>query len=235
VDSDLISPATASAVDEAILAARAEGSVPDTFHLYRRNSPSISLGHFERVAESVDLEAAKRLGVALVRRMSGGSAVYTDQDHLIYAVAVSASSMPESPQETFRTVCQGIIAALHELGVEAEFKPVNDVLVRGRKISGSAQVRRNGVVVQHGTLMVRTDYQRMFAVLRGKRPREGLTSLAEEITEPSMAEVKEAMVQGFSEALGAEMSPAELTPKEKEDAERLVRTRYGLDEHTYRY
>ena len=50
-----------------------------------------------------------------------------------------------------------------------------------------------------------------------------------------MAEVKEAMVQGFSEALGAEMSPAELTPKEKEDAERLVRTRYGLDEHTYRY
>ena len=93
--------------------------------------------------------------------------------------------MPESPQETFRTVCQGIIAALHELGVEAEFKPVNDVLVRGRKISGSAQVRRNGVVVQHGTLMVRTDYQRMFAVLRGKRPREGLTSLAEEITEPS--------------------------------------------------
>ena len=64
VDSDLISPATASAVDEAILAARAEGSVPDTFHLYRRNSPSISLGHFERVAESVDLEAAKRLGVA---------------------------------------------------------------------------------------------------------------------------------------------------------------------------
>lgn len=236
MDSDLLEPAKASALDEAILEARARGSVPNTLHLYRRNAPSISLGHFERAAESVNLEAAERLGVAVVRRMSGGSAIYTDRDHLIYAVIVGRGSVPESPQETFRRICQGIVAALGELGIEAQFRPVNDVLVHGRKISGSAQVRRHGAMLQHGTLMMRTDYERMFAVLKGKRPRDGLTSLAEEMTEtPAIEAVKSSMAGGFAAALGAEMVRGELSFWEKEEAERLVRTAYGRKEHTYRY
>ncbi len=236
VDSDLIAPAMASAVDEAILLSRGEGTVPDTLHLYRRNAPAISLGHFEKVAERVDLEAADRYGVALVRRMSGGGAIYTDPGHLIYAVALGDAAAPESPQETFRSLCQGVVAALRELGVEAQFRPVNDVLVRGRKVSGSAQIRRHGAVLQHGTLMVRTDYERMFSVLRGKRPRSGITSLAEEMTDvPSMDMIKEAMVRGFSSAMGVGMVREELSEKERDEADRLVRTTYGRREHTFLY
>jgi lipoate-protein ligase A len=236
VDSDLIAPAKASAVDEAILLARSRGSVPDTLHLYRRNAATVSLGHFEKVADSVDLEAAERLGVALVRRMSGGSAVYTDRDHLVYTVVVGQASVPESPQETFAILCQGVIAALGGLGIEARFKPVNDVLVGERKISGSAQVRRHGVVLQHGTLMVRTDYERMFAVLHSKRPRGGMTSLAEELGEvPLMDDVKNALVRGFSSALGAGIASGELSEMEKCETDRLVRTVYGRREHTFLY
>jgi lipoate-protein ligase A len=236
VDSDMIAPEMASAVDEAMLLSRSGGVVPDTLHLYRRNAPSISMGHFEKVAECVDLDAAERHGVALVRRMSGGSAIYTDPGHIIYTVVLGQGSVPESPQETFCILCQGVIAALGEIGIEAEFKPVNDVLVRGRKISGSAQIRRQGAVLQHGTLMVRTDYERMFSVLRGKRPRDGMTSLAEEMTEvPSMCAVKVAMTKGFSSALNVEIDEGELSDEERITADRLVRATYGRREHTFLY
>lgn len=236
VDSDLIAPAMASAVDEALLLARAEGAVPDTLHLYRRSRPSISLGHFERIEECIDLEAARRSGVALVRRMSGGSAIYTDPDQIVYAVVVGQGSVPESPQETFRLLCQGVISGLRKLGVEAVFKPINDVLVRGRKISGSAQVRRHGVVLQHGTLIVRADYDRMLSVLRSKRTREEMTSLAEELAElPSMDDIKAALAAGFASALGVEMVPGTLTAEERRRAEGLARTIYDDPSHTRLY
>jgi lipoate---protein ligase len=237
VDSDLLEPAFSAAVDEAILLARNEGSVPNTLHLYRRTGPTISLGHFERINESIDIEAAERLRVSIVRRMSGGSAIYTDPDQLIYTVAVGKGSVPESPQDTFRLLCQGLIEALAVLGVRAEFKPVNDVLVGGRKISGSAQVRRHEVVLQHGTLLVRTDYERMFSVLRSdKRSRNEMTSLVEELGEaPPMAAVKIAIVRGFSEALGVEFEAGALSERERESADRLTRSTYGRQDHTLLY
>jgi lipoate-protein ligase A len=84
--------------------------------------------------------------------------------------------------------------------------------------------------------MVRTDYGRMFAVLRGKRPRDWMTSLAEEMTEvPAMSTVKNALVRGFSSALGVEMAHGKLSEKERGEADRLVRTTYGREEHTFRY
>jgi len=236
VDSDALGPARSAATDEAILLARGGGAVPDTLHLYRRSAPTVSLGYFQRAAESVDLAAAERLGVALVRRLSGGSAIYTDPEQLIYTAVVTEDSMPEAPQETFALLCRGVVLGLQELGLAATFKPVNDVLVGGRKISGSAQVRRHGVVLQHGTLLVRTDYRRMFAVLRSsKRSRDEMTSLTEELgTAPPLSEVKRAVVRGFSAALGAEIVPGRLTDDEKKNVDDLVRTKYGDPAYTFR-
>lgn len=235
VDSDLVTAERSAAIDEAILLAREEGIVPDTLHLYRRDGPTVSLGHFEKAGSCLDMEEIKKLGVRVVRRFSGGSAIYTDPDQLIYTIIVDHRSVPESPQETFRILCGGIIAGLEELGVEAEFKPINDVLVAGRKISGSAQIRKGGVVLQHGTLLVRLDRERMFAVLRSsKRDRSSMTSLAEVLpVPPSMERAKEALVRGFSRTLGCAMERGELTVREQEQVERLVATKYGRSEHTY--
>ncbi|MBI0583086.1 MAG: lipoate--protein ligase family protein [Methanomassiliicoccus sp.] len=226
-----------AAVDEAMLLARSEGEVPDTLHLYRRTAPTISLGHFEKVEGCVDIEAVERHGVTLVRRLSGGSAIYTDPEQIIYTVAVGRRSVPESPQETFRLLCGGVVEALRIMGIEAEFKPVNDVLVRGRKISGSAQVRRYGAVVQHGTLLVCTDYRRMFEVLRaGKRSPGDMTSLAEELSwVPPIDEIWRAMADGFSTALGVRFARGQLSETERRRAEELVLTRYGSEEHTRLY
>ena len=82
-----------------------------------------------------------------------------------------------APRRRSGSSAKGVMESACTVRGPAEFKPVNDVLVDGRKISGSAQVRRHGVVLQHGTLLVRNDYERMFAVLRSsKRPREEMTS-----------------------------------------------------------
>ncbi|MDW5564085.1 MAG: biotin/lipoate A/B protein ligase family protein [Methanomassiliicoccus sp.] len=230
-----LDPAMSAAIDEAMLMARSSGEVPDTLHLYRRSAPTVSLGHFEKVRECVDIQAAQRHGVALVRRLSGGSAIYTDSEQLIYTVAVDRRSVPESPLETFRLLCGGVIEALGAMGLKAEFKPVNDVQVRGRKISGSAQVRRHGAVVQHGTLLVRTDYRRMFEVLRwNKRSPGEMTSLAEELSEvPGMDELRGMMAEGFSAALGVRFVRGPLAEGERHLAEELARTRYGSAQHTF--
>ncbi len=141
------------------------------------------------------------------------------------------------PPGTFRIICQGIIGALDVLGVRAEFKPVNDVLVGGRKISGSAQIRRHGVVLQHGTLLVRTDYERMFSVLRSnKRSRDSMTSLAEELSDlPPVGTIKKAMQRGFAEALDVDMETGGLSERECMLADEMVHARYGLREHINLY
>jgi lipoate-protein ligase A len=237
VDSGVIDPARSAAIDEAILTARNDGTVPNTLHLYQRSAATVSLGHFERISDCVDLSAAERYGVHLVRRMSGGSAIYSGPDQLTYSVVVDRTEVLESPQETFRRFCQGIINALGMLGLEAEFKPINDVLVGGRKISGSAQIRRHNVVLQHGTLLVQTDYQRMFAVLKStKRDRGDMTSLAEELGKvPPTDVLKKALVDGFISALGIEIESGKLTREEENQADELVRTIYGSSEHTFLY
>jgi lipoate-protein ligase A len=130
-----------------------------------------------------------------------------------------------------------VIKALEYLGVKAEFKPVNDILVSGRKISGSAQTRKWDVVLQHGTLMVDTDFEAMFAVLRpGKkgRRRDSLTSLAMELNEvPPMEKVKQALVDGFASAFEAEIVKSTFTCFEESTIKRLVKERYGREDYTF--
>jgi lipoate---protein ligase len=238
IDSDLAAPAYTAACDEAMIMARRLRIIPNSLHLYRRAVPTVSLGYFEKVGEAVDLEAMRRRGVSLVRRVSGGSAIYTDQGQVIYSVVLDSQMVPESPNATFELVCKGVIQALGHLGLAAEFKPVNDVLVSGRKISGSAQTRKWDVVLQHGTLMVDTDFEAMFDVLKpGKKGhgKDSLTSLAKELGRaPSMERVKRALVDGFASAFDVEIIKGALTRYEEKTIEKLMKERYGREDYTFR-
>ncbi len=238
VDSDLAAPAYTAACDEVMMMARHQRTIPNSLHLYRRALPTVSIGYFEKVEEAVDLEAMRRRGVGLVRRVSGGSAIYTDPGQVIYSVILDNQMVPESPNATFELICKGVIKALEHLGLVAEFKPVNDVLVSGRKISGSAQTRKWDVVLQHGTLLVDTDFEAMFEVLRpGKKGRgkDSVTSLAKELGEaPSMERVKRALLEGFSSAFDVEIIKGELTHYEEKMIEKLLKERYGREDYTFR-
>jgi len=236
VDSDLSAPQRSAACDEAMLLARQHRMVPNTLHLYRRERPTVSLGYFENVEECLDMDAVRRHGVELVRRVSGGSAIYTDPGQIIYAVIIDSEMVPESPNETFALICGGIIKALDILGLKAEFKPVNDVLVNRRKISGSAQMRKGGVVLQHGTLMVDTNFEVMFDVLKMRkvgRSKETVTSLAKEMGEaPSMELVKRALIEGFSSTFDVIIDKGVLTRFEEKKIDELVKSKYGSEDYT---
>jgi len=236
IDSGMAEPIYTVACDEALLMARHARIVPNTLHLYVRDRPTVSLGYFEHVEEAVDLEAVKRHGVQLVRRVSGGSAIYTDPGQIIYALALDNEVVPTTPEETFASVCAGVIKALDILGLKGEFKPVNDVLVNKRKISGSAQTRKWDVVLQHGTLMVDTDFEIMFDVLKMRkkgRSKDTVTSLAKELGEvPSMDKVKRALIAGFASTFNVEIVKGVLSHYETKTIESLIEEKYGQEKFT---
>jgi lipoate-protein ligase A len=233
VETDLAHPAYTTACDEAMMLARAQGVAPDTLHIYRRSRPTISLGHFQSAEACVDLRLADEMGICLVRRFSGGSAIFTDPGQLIYCVVMSADLLPEAPLDSYPLICQGVVEALHSFGLGAEWRPLNDVLVGGRKISGSAQSRKRGVIVQHGTLLVDTDLDLMLRILlpqEGKRwrGRDELTTMKEELGKaPDMASVRSALIEGFSKALGRKIVRGALTPEENIMIRELMRSSRG--------
>jgi len=244
VDNGLVPPAESAALDEAILEAHIAGKVPNTLHFYVRSEPTISVGYFQKVAESVDLAECERRGVSIVRRKSGGSSIYTDRGQLIYALVVHESDLPAERADSFRLTCQAIADALRSFGVDAVYRPMNDVEVDGRKISGNAQFRGKGSVLQHGTVVVDTDVPNMDAVLKANgsrrrdlsRPSDRMTTLASLLgTAPEMEIVKGAMVSAFEEAFDARFSLSSLTELERVLVKKLVDERYSKKEWNFRF
>ncbi len=209
---------TSMAIDEALLMLNSEGKSPNTVRFWRWLPSSVSLGCFQSLEREVDLEVAQRRGVHIVRRITGGGAVFHDHDgELTYSVVCRQSDVPLDIVESYKLICGGLVAGFRRLGIKAEFKPVNDVQVNGRKISGSAQTRRWGSVLQHGTILISPDVRLMFELLRVSPEKisdkfiasafERVTTLEREMgRKPEIAEVRQAMSAGFEEALEARLS-----------------------------
>ncbi|MDO9537575.1 MAG: biotin/lipoate A/B protein ligase family protein [Thermoplasmata archaeon] len=244
VDSDLQEPAYTVAADEAMTMARSKDIVPNTLHFYRRKHPTVSLGYFQKADIVLNLEFCKENDIQIVRRTTGGSAIYTDSNHLIYGLAVNEETLPGSREQTFKKVCSAIVLGLEYMGVKAVFKPVNDVLVDGRKISGSAQMRRWGIILQHGTLILRNEPEMMLGALkmdmqkvkeRGLKPATYATSLAEVMDEPpAIVNVKKALESSFERIFDISLVRTDFSMYEKDKIEELVRTKYGLEEWNLR-
>jgi lipoate-protein ligase A len=129
-------------------------------------------------------------------------------------------------------ICGGLIKGFDRLGLEARFAPLNDVEVGGKKISGSAQTRKWGSVLQHGTVLVDPDIRLMFELLKVSPEKisdkfiasvyERVTSLARELKKrPSFEEARDAMCAGFADFLGASFEEGDLMPEEINLAEEL--------------
>lgn len=217
---------TSMAIDEALLKLNAEGKSPNTVRFWRWLPSTVSIGCFQSVEREVDLEVAKRYGVDVVRRMTGGGAVFHDHGgELTYSVVCRQGEVPDDIIEAYRLICGGLLRGFQQLGLQAEFRPVNDVLVNGRKISGSAQTRRWGSVLQHGTVLISPNVRQMFELLRvspEKISDKFIASVYERVTtverelgrKPSFDEVREAMTKGFADALNIELVEDELTRDE---------------------
>jgi lipoate-protein ligase A len=237
LDSGPLPSAESAAIDEALLEGHADGSAPNTLHFYARTVPTVSLGYFQKAAEAVDLDECARRGVQLVRRRSGGSTIFTDPGQLIYAIVLPSSLLDGCAERSFAAICGAIARALASLGVDARHRPVNDIEVCGRKISGSAQLRRRGSVLQHGTFLIDADIETMEAVLRGcsPRPSSRVTTLSELMDVPPGTDaVKDAVVHELGRSFDASFEKGVLTDAERARVNELVRTRYGLREWNLR-
>ena len=242
VDSGIVSPEFSAAADEAILDARSKELVPNTLHFYIRNCPCISIGHNKKVKESVNMDEVGKRDVKIVRRFSGGSAIYTDRGQLIFALAIDSSFLPPDIVESYQKICTAVIQGLSYLGIKADYKPVNDIVVGGSKISGSAQLRRGGIVMHHGTLMIDTDLDTLAAVLKPTRSKRSDSLVSKRVTclrdvlgkAPDMRDVKNAIIKGISEAFEITLNPQSLTPFEMRNIEHLIEEKYAAQEWTWR-
>lgn len=238
---------TNMAIDEALLTLRSEGRSPNTIRFYRWKPSAVSIGYFQILEQEVNVDACRRRGVDVVRRMTGGGAVYHDYEgEITYSIIVNQGNpkIPGDILKSYEVVCEGIVLGLERLGIKAGFKPINDIEANGRKISGNAQTRRLGVVVQHGTILIKTDVKTMFDVLKVgeekvsdkmiKSVEERVTSIERELGKGvGFDEVFEALKYGFSEALDVELIEGTLDSAESDLAARLRNGKYRTKEWNF--
>jgi lipoate-protein ligase A len=131
-------------------------------------TPYVCVGYFQNVEEEVDVDFCGHRGIPIFRRETGGGAVYLDGEQLFYQLIVHRDSplVPDGREAFYRTFLQPPIEAYRALGVAAEFRPVNDIVVAGRKISGNGVADIGDYVVMVGNLIVDFDFETMARVLR---------------------------------------------------------------------
>ena len=213
---------TNMAIEEAAWEGVRNGTSPPTIRFYCYKPRAVSIGCFQSIRDEVNLEVCKNSGIDCVRRWTGGGAVYHDQE-ITYGVIAPLNIFPKNIIESYRLICGWLVRALENLGIGAEFRPINDILVGGKKISGSAQTRRGGVLLQHGTLLYDLDLPTMFSVLNVSSEKisdKMIKSAQERVTcilkqcDADKRDVYQALVAAFTEGKDFELgawSEAEIT------------------------
>ncbi len=252
--------ATNMAIDETILRAVAAGRVPPTLRLYAWEPACLSLGRAQPLAD-VDVQAVQSAGFGLVRRPTGGKAIL-HVDELTYSV-VAPQAEPRvagSIVESYRRLSAALLCGLERLGVTnlvadrqstppltggagggVCFETPSDyeITVGGRKLAGSAQMRAQSVVLQHGALPLHGDIARLCPLLATHpdpaRVRARATTVEEVLGRPvTWDEAAGALATGFAEALNLRLEPGTLTYEERAWAEELRAEKYATEKWTGR-
>jgi lipoate-protein ligase A len=148
------------AIDEALMENVDEVPI---LRIYRWCPAAVSIGYFQSMKEEVDLEKCREMGVDVVRRLTGGGAVLHEFE-LTYSFVTK--KYPQNIMESYRWICDAVVMSINRLGFDACFVPLNDIVIADKKVSGNAQTRRNGVLLQHGTLLLNVDVNKMSCVLK---------------------------------------------------------------------
>ena len=245
------------AVDEVLLDGVAAGTTPPTIRFYGWNPPCLSLGYFQPF-DVVDVDGCRALGVDVVRRPTGGRAILHDRE-LTYSVALPASVLGQDGGvlPSYYRLSLALQDGLRRLGVPATVAPesasssaahgpvcfdrpsAHEILLHGRKLVGSAQMRRGSGLLQHGSILIEPRIDKLMACLHrtdraGSRGLEeavaGLAELGVTDPGPIAAAIGAAFAKGFRVAL----VEAPLRPDEEEAARALARSKYQSTRWTER-
>jgi lipoyl(octanoyl) transferase len=269
IDSGNCSPSFNMALDEALLDWHSERKIPPVIRFYGWEPATLSIGYFQKVDKEIDLEAVKAHGLGFVRRPTGGRGVLHEHE-LTYSVIVSEDhpEMPKTVTEAYRVISEGILKGFHHLGLEAYFAvPKTDeersalkdprsavcfdapswyeLVVEGRKVAGSAQTRQKGVILQHGSILLDLDEDKLFSLFKypnervKERMKSSFKNKAVAINEISprrisLEEAKEAFYKGFAEGLNIELESYQLTEEELAYVNKIAKERYENDEWNFK-
>lgn len=231
------------ALDQALLEAAAGDRFPVTLRFYRWEPAALSIGRFQPLKD-VDLDACAAENIEVVRRPTGGKSIL-HLDDFTYSITVPQGfPLPESVVEAYRLICSGILLALQHLGLAAvlqsraseDYRAAGgacfaaatqaDLEYGGRKLCGSAQVRRGGAVLQHGSIMLEDHCDLLFRLLRfdseeerklrRERYRLRCIALSQTGKPRSWTDIADAFLTGFRETFGADIPQGELSAWEQD-------------------
>lgn len=268
IDSGNGSPSFNMALDEALLDWKSQGKFPPVIRFYGWNPATLSIGYFQKVEKEINMEAVHNQKIGFVRRPTGGRAVLHEHE-LTYSVIVSEThpAMPKTITEAYRVISEGILKGFHNLGLDAYFAVPKteadrealksphsavcfdapswyELVVEGRKVAGSAQTRQKGVILQHGSILIDLDEDKLFSLFKypnervKERMQKSFKNKAVAINEISsrkvtLDEAKQAFKAGFEEGLNITLKPYQLTKDEMDYVMEIAKNRYESEQWNF--
>ncbi len=229
LDTNPMSAAENMALDDALVELRGEGRSPDTIHFLQFTPRAVLVGFHQAISEEVRTGFCENQGIEVNRRITGGGAIFFDESQLGWEVicdkAFFGVQIPHAG--LFRKLCEPVVVALARLGIQAEFRPRNDIEVEGRKISGTGGTESGDAFLFQGTMLTDFDVDTMLRSLKipiEKLKAKEVDSVKERVTclkwelgyTPPLDEIKRAVAAGFEEVLGIRLEPGGLTSEEED-------------------
>ena len=238
------SPAMHMALDQALAESVGQGLRRPTLRIWEWGAPAVVIGSFQSLRNEVDPEAAQRHGITVVRRISGGGAMFIEPGNTItYSLTVPPSLVEGlSFERSYAFLDDWVLGALAGLGITATYVPLNDIASPAGKIAGAAQKRlADGTVLHHVTMAYDIDATKMLEVLRIGREKmsDKGTKSANKRVDPLRSQSglsRAAVIDAFKEHFRGLYATVdgEVTTAERARAEDLVRTKFSTPEWTAR-
>lgn len=208
--------------------------INETYLLFYINEPSIIIGKNQNTVEEINAEYVREEGIHVVRRLSGGGAVYHDLGNLNFSFITKDDG---NSFHDFKKFTDPVVKALKKLGVNAELSGRNDILAEGKKISGNAQFSTKGRMFSHGTLLFDSEIENVVSALNVRMDKiesKGIKSIRSRVTnirdhldeDMTMEEFKQTLLAYLFEELDS-VPKYELTEKDWEEIRKISRERYA--------
>lgn len=227
IDTGLRPAAHNIALNRTLLEAHQRGLIPHTLR-FLRFTPSALIGFHQHVEQELQTDYCRAHGIAIQRRITGGGALYMDDTQIGWELYLDKQTLVNADmQAVSRRICEAAAQGIRGLGVDARFRPRNDIEVDGRKISGTGGAFDGDSILFQGTLLVDFDVEKMLRVLRipaEKLSDKAIQSARERVANlkqllghaPPLEEVERCLTRAFAEAFQARFEPAvALSPAEQ--------------------
>lgn len=229
------SPALHMALDEVLTREVAEGRRGPTLRVWEWDRPAVIIGSFQSLSNEVDMDAARAFDIEVVRRISGGGAMFVEPGNTITWSLVVPETLVEglSFVESYAFLDEWVIQALGDMGIRAWYVPINDITSEGGKLAGAAQKRLGGAVLHHVTMAYDIDAERMTRVLRIGREKlsdKGIASAGKRV-DPLRSQTglsRETIIERMAASFGARftLTPDDVRPEELAAAQALAESKF---------